>query len=587
MAAETSPFLPPSTAAKVDVAELVWRVKYQARSAAGEPLETTMDATFERVARAISAAEDQPERWRELFAAAMRARRLMPGGRVLAGAGAAGERTLLNTFVMARVDDDLERTLENLHVSAHSMRCGGGIGLDFSHVSPRGGGAADEAGPLAFMGLWDSMCRSIVSSRTQRGAMMAVLACDHPDVAAFVSAKGRANELSTFNVSVLISDAFMHAVEAAASWELRFGGRVVSVVPARALWDQIVRSSFDSGEPGVIFIDRLNRQNNLAYCEDIVATNSCGEQPLPEHGAAPLASINLAVLVRDPFTTSARIEPEELAELATLGVRMLDDILTVTSFPDPRQRAEAHAKRRIGLGVTGLGDALIQCGARYGSQIAAYRVRSWLETIQSASYRASCELARERGPFPAFRAEPYLAAPTVSRLPPDVRDAIARRGMRNAVVNSIAPAGSISLLADNVSSGIEPVFSHICRRDVSIAAGEKVELVLRSFSLRRFQSLFGRDAPLPDSFVTAQDIAPEEHVAMLAAAQPFVDASISKTVNCPADMSFERFRAVYSEAFASGCKSLAAYRPNGIRGSVLRPDEGEARAPKSSFRGGA
>jgi ribonucleoside-diphosphate reductase alpha chain len=325
---------------------------------------------------------------------------------------------------------------------------------------------ADASGPISFMDVWDSMCRTIVSAGTRRGAMMATMRCDHPDIEMFIDAKRDSARLRMFNLLVLVTDDFIHAVKEDAAWQLRFDGTVYRTLRARDLWDRIMRAIYAYAEPGVVFIDRINARNNLNYCETISATNPCGEQPLPPYGACDLGSINLARLIDAPFTENARLDERELERIVPLAVRMLDNVIDISGFPLDAQRREAQAKRRIGLGVTGLGDALIMCRARYGSRDAVFLTEQWMAAIRRFAYRASIALAQEKGAFPLFDAEPYLAGETIQTLETDLRDAIRKHGIRNALLTSIAPTGTISLLADNVSSGVEPVYSHSYTRSV-------------------------------------------------------------------------------------------------------------------------
>ncbi|MEL6220630.1 MAG: adenosylcobalamin-dependent ribonucleoside-diphosphate reductase, partial [Pseudomonadota bacterium] len=455
-------------------------------------------------------------------------------------------------------------------------------------IRPKGapvkGVGADASGPLSFMDVWDAMCRTIMSAGSRRGAMMATMRCDHPDIEDFVAAKGDAARLRMFNLSVLATDAFMRAVEADGPWELVFEGRVYRTLRARDLWNRIMRATYDYAEPGVIFIDRINQANNLSYCESIAATNPCGEQPLPPYGACLLGSINLAALVRERFEPGAHIDETELADLVATAVRMMDNVVDVSRFALEQQRQEAIAKRRIGLGVTGLADALIFCGLRYGSADAVAQTERWLAAISHAAYRASVQLAEEKGAFPLFDADAYLAGETVQTLPEDVREGIARHGIRNALLTSIAPTGTISLVAGNVSSGIEPVFALSYTRKVLQPDGSRIEETVEDYALAEWRRLHG-DAPLPDAFVTAQDLSPADHVAMQAAAQKHIDSSISKTINCPPDIAFEAFADVYLSAYEQGCKGCTTYRPNAVTGSVLSVAEPAAEEPSKEENG--
>jgi len=567
------------------VSQRIWDMKYRFRDASGQA-DADLDATWWRVARALAGAERDPGLWAGRFHDALQGFKFLPAGRVIAGAGTGRTVTLFNCFVMGTIGDDMSSIFENLREAALTMQQGGGIGHDFSTLRPEGapvkGVGADASGPLSFMDVWDAMCRTIMSAGSRRGAMMATLRCDHPDIEAFVDAKRDPARLRMFNVSVLVTDAFMKAVKDEADWDLVFGGKVFRTVKAKALWERIMRATYDVAEPGVIFIDRVNRRNNLHYCETIQATNPCGEQPLPPYGACLLGSINLAALVKNPFTPEARLDLEALERLVPVAVRMLDNVVDVSRFPLASQENEAKAKRRIGLGVTGLADALIFCGVRYGSPEAVRLTRDWLGAVQRFSYLASADIAAEKGSFELYDRTKYLAGETIRGLPEDVRTAIGRYGIRNALLNSIAPTGTISLLADNVSSGIEPVFAFGYVRHVLQPDGTKREESVEDYAFRAWRELKGNEAPPSDVFVDAQTLSPADHLAMQAAAQDFVDSSISKTINLPRDISFEAFKGVYEEAYAQGCKGCTTYRPNDVTGAVLEVRPTEVPRPASS-----
>lgn len=564
------------------VSQRIWDMKYRFRDAAGQA-DADLDATWWRVARALAVPERDSGRWTERFHEALSGFKFLPAGRVIAGAGTGRTVTLFNCFVMGAIPDDMSGIFENLREAALTMQQGGGIGHDFSTLRPQGapvkGVGADASGPLSFMDVWDAMCRTIMSAGSRRGAMMATLRCDHPDIEAFVDAKRDPKRLRMFNVSVLVTDAFMKAVKDDADWALVFGGRTFKTVKAKALWERIMRATYEVAEPGVIFIDRVNRRNNLHYCETIQATNPCGEQPLPPYGACLLGSINLAALVKDPFTAGAHLDLDALERLVPTAVRMLDNVIDVSRFPLPQQEKEAKAKRRIGLGVTGLADALIFCGVRYGSPEAVRLTREWLGAVQRFSYLASADIAAEKGFFPLYERTRYLAGETIRGLPEEVRTAIGRYGIRNALLNSIAPTGTISLLADNVSSGIEPVFAFSHVRHVLQPDGSKREESVDDHAFRVWRELRGNEAPPSDVFVDAQTLSPADHLAMQAAAQDYVDSSISKTINLPRDISFEAFKNVYEEAYAQGCKGCTTYRPNEVTGAVLEVKPAVEAAP--------
>jgi len=576
-----------------DIAHQIWDMKYRFRQADGTPVDGDVAATWGRVALAAAQAEKPEDRLEQAvaFAKALTGYRFLPAGRILAGAGTGRAVTLFNCFVMGSIPDSMDGIFSHLREAALTLQQGGGIGYDFSSIRPKGapveGVGADASGPTSFMDVWDAMCRTIMSAGSRRGAMMATLMCDHPDIEEFIAAKRRPGRLQMFNLSVLVTDAFMAAVKTDADWPLRFGGRLYRTIKARALWDGIMQSTYDFAEPGVIFIDRINAENNLGYCETIRATNPCGEQPLPPYGACLLGSINLARLVKNPFADNAELDVAELERLTATAIRFLDNVIDVSRFPLPAQRAEAQAKRRIGLGVTGLADALIFCRTKYGSPESIKLIERWLEAMAHAAYRASVELARLKGSFPLFDVDDYLNRPFIKRLPYELREDIARFGIRNGLLTSIAPTGTISLFAGNVSSGIEPVFAYSYNRRVLMPDGTSEEQIVRDFAVDAFHAKFGDDATLPDYFVTAQTLEPSDHLGVQAAAQKYIDSSISKTINLPESISFEAFKDVYTTAYETGCKGCTTYRPNAVTGSVLtvtdavpiEPDEEDA-APK-------
>jgi ribonucleoside-diphosphate reductase alpha chain len=555
------------------ISQQIWDMKYRLKDAGGGAVDRTIEDSWRRVATTLAAPEKDPELWAERFYEAMADFKFLPAGRILAGAGTKRNVTLFNCFVMGTVPDDMRGIFENLLEAALTMQQGGGIGYDFSTLRPKGapvkGVGADASGPLTFMDVWDAMCRTIMSAGHRRGAMMATMRCDHPDIEAFIESKREAGRLRMFNLSVLVTDAFMTALKEDAPWELKFGGTTFKVLRARDLWDKVMRATYAYAEPGVIFIDRINRRNNLHYCETISATNPCGEEPLPPYGACLLGSINLAALVRNPFSAEAQLDMAELERLVPVAIRLMDNVVDVSGFPLPQQTVEAKAKRRIGLGVTGLADALIMCGARYGSSAAVALTEIWMKAIQRAAYLASADLAAEKGSFPLYERDKFMAGENVATLDEDVRAKIAAQGMRNGTLTAIAPTGTISLFADNVSSGLEPVFSFKYSRNVLMPDGTRVSEEVADYAFRLFHRLKGETAPLPEAFVDAQQLTPGDHVIMQAAVQKYIDASISKTINCPADLSFEAFKDVYMQAYELGCKGCTTYRPNEITGAVL------------------
>ena len=564
------------------IAEQVWDMKYRLKEADGTPVDRSVEDSWRRIARALADVEDDKVKWEETFYSALEDFKFLPAGRITAGAGTGRKVTLFNCFVMGTIPDNMGGIFDMLKEAALTMQQGGGIGYDFSTIRPKGaavsGVAADASGPLSFMDVWDAMCRTIMSAGSRRGAMMATMRCDHPDIEDFIGAKSDPARLRMFNMSVLVTDPFMEAVKADGPWELVFDGKVYHTLQARDLWNRIMQATYDYAEPGVIFIDRINAANNLSYCETIAATNPCGEQPLPPYGACLLGSVNLARLVTDPFGDAAQLDPEALDQLVRVAIRMMDNTVDASKFPLEAQAREAEAKRRIGLGVTGLADALLMLGLRYGSDEAAAQTEEWMRQIARAAYLASVDLAKEKGAFPLYDQEAYLASGTMMAMDDDVRAAVAEHGIRNALLTSIAPTGTISLYAGNVSSGIEPVFAYEYTRKVLQKDGSRTEEKVVDYAVQMWNNLKG-DTPLPDHFVNAQTLAPLEHVKMQAAAQKWIDSSISKTINCPEDISFEAFKDVYMEAYETGCKGCTTYRPNDVTGSVLSVDSEKEETP--------
>jgi ribonucleoside-diphosphate reductase alpha chain len=571
-----------------DISAEIWNAKYRFRSD-GDAGDQSLEATWARVAAAIAEAEAARGRryWRSAFEAALSDFKFLPAGRIIAGAGTGRAVTLFNCFVMGAIPDNLDGIFEHLREAALTMQQGGGVGMDFSTIRPAGapvrGVGAQASGPLSFMDAWDAMCRTVMSAGQRRGAMMGCLRIDHPDIEQFIDAKRDPARLRNFNVSVLVTDAFMAALTADQDWPLQFDGQVYRTLRARELWARLMRATYDAAEPGVIFIDRVNSENNLAYCERIAATNPCGEQPLPPYGACLLGSINLSRLVQRPFEADARIDQHELEQLTATAVRFLDNVIDVSRYPLLEQEQEAKSKRRIGLGVTGLADALIFCNARYGGADGLALTEKWLAAIRTAAYRASAQLAAEKGPFPAYDAA-ILDRPTLASLDEETRALIREHGLRNGCLTTIAPTGTISLLAGNTSSGIEPVFAFSYQRRVRQPDNSFLEEPVQDYALTMWRRLHG-DAPPPEhSFVSAQTLAPADHLAMQATAQRFIDSSISKTVNCPEDIPFEQFSDIYARAFDLGCKGCTTYRPNAVTGSILsveKPTDTAAAAPAS------
>ncbi len=555
------------------ISEQIWRSKYQYVTG-GVAQDVTVNDTWRRVANSLAQAENAADRPNvsTAFYQAMEGFKLLPAGRILAGSGTHRNVTLANTFVMRTIPDSVAGIMDTVKEAALTMQMGGGIGFDFSTLRPKGtlvrGLDCPAAGPLPAMDICNTVCGMLVTGMG-RGAMMATMRVDHPDIEAFIDAKANPLRFRNFNTSVMITDAFMAAVDANADWDLLWEGQTIRTVKAREIWEKIMWRTYSAAEPGVLFIDRINEANPLGYLETLAATNSCAEQPLPPNGTCPLASINLARLVTDPFSSTARFDEAQLRRLVGVAVRMLDNAIDVSRFAVEAQRHEALAKRRIGVGVTGVADALIMLGVRYGTPAAVRVVGGWLQTIQNAAYLASAELAALRGAFPLYDAEKHLEGRGIQSLDVEVQAAIRKHGLRNGVLTTIAPTGTTSMYGGNVSSGIEPVFATSYTRKITRPDGTKAEELVQDYAVWLYYKMFGQDAPLTEAFVTAQDLRPADHVRMQAVAQRWVDSGISKTVNCPEDIPFAVFEDVYRQAFESGCKGCTTYRPNPVTGSVL------------------
>ncbi len=591
------------------IAREVWDTRYRLRTGT-RCLDADIRDTWRRVARAVAAAEPAARRdeWGRRFYRILASGRFLPGGRILAGAGAPGEVTLFNCFVMGVIEDSLEGIFDALRESALTMQQGGGVGHDFSTLRPRGAIAHTAgrvaSGPVSFMHIWDAMCATIVSTGARRGAMMATLRCDHPDIEEFVDAKREPGRLTRFNLSVQVTDTFVQAVRADADWPLVFpdedpgsgGGaderlrrewpgrtgrvpcRVLRRVGARALWHRILRAAYDTGEPGVLFVDRINATNNLGYCERISATNPCGELPLPPYGACDLGSLNLVRFVRNPFGPSASFDWEALAETAGIATRMLDNVIEVSGFPLPAQAERARGSRRVGLGVTGLADALAMLGLHYDARAGRRMAAAVAHAVCVKAYRSSVALAREKGPFPQLDRDRYLTSAFVARLPVDIRAGIGDHGIRNSHLTAIAPTGTISLLAGNVSTGIEPIYLLEHERAIrSPGAGEPRVHRLRDFAFALWCERHDPNHP-PSSLVDALHLPPEAHLAMQGAVQQWVDNAIAKTVNVARDCPFEAFRRLYDDAYDLGLKGCTVFRPNPVTAAVLTPAHGARQA---------
>jgi ribonucleoside-diphosphate reductase alpha chain len=620
----------------------IWDGKYRFYKSHGVTDEQSVNETRLRVVNAIYAKDPNQQAKDDCRELVLRGE-LIPGGRINAGAGTGRKVTELNCYVLRTVQDSMPGIQLTIAEAALTMQQGGGIGVDFSTIRPAGAivkrTGSVASGIIPFADQQDGMCQSITSAGTRRGAQMLTLACDHPDLwneqqfktredhtgvkvlmhPSFISAKRQRGRLTQFNVSVLITDRFMQAIERDEMWDLGFhvpradsqhvdvyekevtyehleydnNFKIVGIkhkkgeklpwyvyrrVPARRIWEDIMQSTYTYAEPGVIFIDRINARNNLWYCEDIRCCNPCGEQVLPPNGCCCLGSINTAFMVRNPFSPDAFFDFTRFAHAAHVGIRMLDNVLDIANFPLEAQKRESDAKRRIGLGITGWGDALVQLGLRYGSDESIALSRSVAKTLRDESYMASAQLAKERGAFPVYSRNHYLEGYNINRLPKLTQEMIAETGIRNSVLNTIAPNGTISMYVGNVSSGHEPVFSfNKTKRKVRQVDGSLAEYESVDYALRLYERLYPGE-PLPDYFVGAMDISAEDHVRVHAAWQEFIDASVSKTINCATEMSYEEFKQVYQLSYDLGAKGCTTYRydPTAGRGSVLS----EAKEPE-------
>jgi ribonucleoside-diphosphate reductase alpha chain len=589
-----------------DISRHIWATKYRYTDRSLQ--EQTIPDTWRRIASALAAVEPQDKAaWEERFFGVLHNFKFLPGGRIQAGAGTGRSVTLFNCFVMGTIEDSIPGIFRALQEGAVTMQQGGGIGYDFSTLRPHGmqakGVGSVASGPVSFMEIWDAMCAALLSTGARRGAMMATLRCDHPDIEAFITAKQRSGRLRRFNLSVLVTDAFMAAVRADEDWPLLFPAaqldrdgetimrewsgsmtpvpcRIMRRVRARELWELILQSTYDYAEPGVLFIDRINRLNNLWYRERISATNPCGEIPLPPYGACDLGSLNLTRFVSSPFTSQARVDLSALEETTRIAVRLLDNVIDASRFPLPQQAESARGSRRIGLGITGLADALVMLELPYGGDRSLALAAEAMRTICHAAYHSSIALAKEKGEFPYFERDKYVQGAFIRSLPEDIQEGIATHGVRNSHLLAIAPTGTISLLAGNVSSGVEPIFADVYARKVLGVDGSAKQFILTDYALNLWRrSSEVRVTERPQGFVCGEELPVRAHLEMQAALQPFVDNSIAKTINVPQDCPYLEFRQVYDIAYDRGLKGCTTFRPNPVTGAVLSKEAGGDEAP--------
>ena len=521
----------------------------------------------QKCARVASALTDNEEHFNQ-FKDILKDQRFLPGGRVQSSAGSYRQTTAFNCFVMQKVPDSMEGIMDVAKEAALTMQLGGGVGYDFSGIRPKGARikslGSQASGPVSFMGIYDALCKTIASAGHRRGAQMGCLRVDHPDIMEFITAKTNDSNLTQFNISVLVTDKFMEAVMKDEMFDLVFEGRVYDTVRATSLWDAILRATWDWAEPGVIFIDRVNKMNNLWYLEDISATNPCGEQPLPPYGACLLGSLNLTRYIKRREDGTFYFDYSQLERDIYPVVRAMDNVIDETTYPLPEQEQEAKNKRRMGLGITGLANALGALGIVYGSEEAQEFTRKVLKLIATGSYLSSASLAAEKGPFPLFDKDKYLQSEFVKKLDPDVQEAIATFGIRNSHLTSIAPTGTISLTANNISSGIEPVFSLSYTRTIQTSDGPKFETV-DDYAYREWGI----------SCITADQVTVQQHVAMLTTAQEWVDSACSKTCNVGDKVTWNEFKDVYMQAYLGGAKGCTTFRAAGKRFGILNASASE------------
>lgn len=556
------------------LSDFIWANRYR-NELDGVP-EASLNESWERVARAAAAVESDPAAWEARFLDILRDHRFLPGGRILAGAGATRQVTLCNCFVSGRIEDSIEGIFESLQECAVTMQQGGGIGCDFSSLRPRGWPArttgAVASGPVSFMHIWDAACAAILAVGPRHGAMMGTLRCDHPDIEEFIAAAA-SHSLFHFNLSVLVTDAFMEAVKADGDWELKFAGRVAKSLRARELWQRLCTAADEWAEPGLLFIDRINKANNLGYCETLTATSSCAEAPLPPRGACVLGAVNLTQFVIDPFGAAARVDHASLRSVVEVAVRFLDNALEISRFPFFRQRQKAHDARRLGLGITGLADALAMLRLRYDSSEGRSQAENILALIRDAAYAASVSLATEKGSFPLLDRVKYSEQPFIRSLPGELREAIRSHGIRNSHLLALAPCNTISLLAGNVSNGIEPIFGLECFRRVRDSKGNHQGFQVSDFAYSKWRQLASPGESLPDYLTSSGLCSASDHLLMQATLQALVDGGVSKSVPLEAGLSGNDVSDLLEAAFDLQVKGCTIFRPNARALALQRAEQ--------------
>jgi len=553
--------------------EQIWDLKYRYKTKNETPIDKTVDDTWRRVAKGIAQNEVHKEKWEEEFYNILKDYKFLPGGRIIANAGTTRKKaTFFNCFVSGEIKDSIESIFDAVKNSALTQRMGGGIGFDFSNLRPRGayvkGVEAQSSGPISFMEVFNATCSTISSAGQRRGAQLAALRCDHPDIESFIDSKRNNTSLTNFNLSVAITDKFMDAVKNNKDWDLVFEGKVYETIKAQYLWDKIMKSTYDFAEPGVLFVDTINNHNNLQYCEEIRTTNPCGEQVLPYHNSCLLGSINLTQFVKDKFTDSVSIDYKGIKKTITTAVRMLDNVIDISNFPLPEYKKETLDKRRMGIGITGLADVFAFCKIKYGSDNSATLAETIMKTITESAYSASVELAKEKGAFQDFDREKYVESKFLKdALSPKTIKEIEKYGIRNSHLTSIAPTGTISLYAGNVSSGLEPIFAYSYNRKILIDDKETTQEVV-DYAVQEYRSMFNT-VELPKYFTTTNDVTPKQHIKIQAILQRYVDSSISKTINVSENCSFDDFQDIYMTAWDNNLKGCTTFRPNPKRQGIL------------------